>query len=235
MVHRAYRKRPDPAAAGKPLDYLREVSAEDAVILPEGDRTLRVPFAPTDGYGPDQANVWYADAKDARTLRLVESLRRHIKSTDSTARTRSKSKTPSRHGFRKPLDKDTIVAIESASMAATRKHFSLCYKLVEICKDNRGWDITAISKSRGVELHLEVKGHLGDVIQFELTPNEFEKMQAMQRTYRICVVRRALECDMVEVFAPKLSKDGNWILKDAKSGAIVKLSPRIAARASQIH
>ena len=95
-----------------------------------------------------------------------------------------------------------------------------------------GWDL--IATKRNIILHLEVKGHRGDVIQFELTPNEYEKMQKMDQTYRVCVVRQALTSDAVEVYAPKRMASGAWELCSENGKSKVSLVPHVAARASEI-
>jgi hypothetical protein len=118
-------------------------------------------------------------------------------------------------------------------MAATEKHFSEQYRIARVHTENRGWDFTATSRTTGRQLQLEIKGHLGDVIQFELTPNEFEKMQANHRTYRICVVRQALRYDTVEVYVPR-EKNGRWQLVCESTSSVVQLTPKTAARARQI-
>jgi hypothetical protein len=131
---------------------------------------------------------------------------------------------------RSPLDNQTILAIEAASMKAVIAHFQRQgYDVEEVHRDYCGWDLTA-TKGRET-LHLEVKGHRGNEFQFELSPNEYEKMKKMPATYRVCVVRKALESDRVEIFVPERLSSETWILREIGGRPVISLGERIAARA----
>ena len=233
VFNRQYWKRPNPKLKERTgeIAYLAEANAEDARLLLEKERKFHVPFAPADGYGPGQANVWYGDQRDKRSKSLVAKLRKYIgtKTQSEAEKVAAKS-----GGWGTPLPKQKLLEIEKASMEATEKHFAKSHSIEIVARDNRGWDITAIHKKNKSALHLEVKGHLGNVIQFELTPNEYGRMQDMKSTYRICVVRNALNSDTVEVYTPKKLPDGNWELHDKENGIKVILNERIGARASQV-
>ena len=94
------------------------------------------------------------------------------------------------------------------------------YSLKSVEKDNRGWDLEATKK--GKTLYLEVKGHLGNVIQFELTPNEYARMQEHSKIYRVCVV-----------FTPQMNNEF-WFLVSDIGTQIVRLSEKTAAKASEV-
>jgi hypothetical protein len=83
VFHKTYLKRPGPSKSGtwKKLDYLCQVPAENAVLLPEAERTFEVPYAPVAGKGfPGQSNLWYATDNRANTKRFVTRLRKYIAS-----------------------------------------------------------------------------------------------------------------------------------------------------------
>jgi len=234
VAHKQYWIRPNPAGAKQPrsLSYLCEAPADSAVLLPENKRTFVVPYAPKDRFGPGQSNVWYADVSDPRAKSFVQRLRKYIGTNERTVRTSSDKKGGGK--WSKPLSKEKILAIEKASMEATERHFKKQYATEVIARDNRGWDITATHRGNGSNLHLEVKGHLGSAIQFELTPNEYRKMRDMKGTYRICVLRDALKNGNIEVFHPKELADGTWELFDRKNKTKILLTERTGAKASQI-
>ena len=100
--------------------------------------------------------------------------------------------------------------------------------MVSLCKDNRGWDLEA-SKD-GETLKLEVKGHLGNVIQFELTPNEYSKLKEFNKAYRVCVVRSALNQADLSIFSPRC-KNGKWYLVSSLNKEKIFLAERTGARA----
>lgn len=229
VFHRHYRRRPDPGAGREPLDYLCEVDAEDAILLPVDARERFVPFAPVDGPGyPGQSHVWYGDGATPNGAALAAEMRAYLRSLPG-ARVGGTTGAGRGPRGRRP-DQDVIREVEKLSMAATRRHFDdLGYRVEFVHRDNSGWDVTA-SKGRKL-LRLEVKGHLGDVVHFELTPNEYAKMQAYADTYRVCLVRSALTSDRVEVLAPVRDRDGRWSL--VGGGVAVALDERIGAKASE--
>lgn len=232
VFHKSYRKRPNPKP--KPhwdkLDYLCEVDCENAVLLPESERTENVPYAPVHGRGlPGHSHVWYGGSAEGK--KLTDRLRRYMNRKQPGTILRSAN--PPQLNGEKHLNKKLILAVENASMLATTKHFEQAgYSVREVHRDCCGWDLTA--ERSGNILRLEVKGHIGDVVRFELTPNEYAKMALLNKDYRVCVVRKALVSDTVEVFAPRRTPDGLWELWDKSNGTVLKLGEFIAARASEI-
>lgn len=80
---------------------------------------------------------------------------------------------------------------------------------------------------------IEVKGHKGNVVQFELTPNEYAQLQQKKDKYRACVIRNALTEPDLTVFAPKKKRDC-WFLVEIDGNEKVRLDEKVAARAVQI-
>jgi hypothetical protein len=61
-------------------------------------------------------------------------------------------------------------------------------------RDYVGWDLEAERDS--VVLKIEVKGLSGNVVVFDVTPNEYIKMQ-QEANYRICVVNSVLSTNKI--------------------------------------
>ncbi len=230
VFHKRYRRRPDPVPGGEPLDYLCEVDADDAILLPISKRVRFVPYAPVNGHGyPGQSNIWYGDDATPAGASLAAEMRTYLRSLRKARRDAPVVGRPGGR-TRKP-DQDLIRTVEERSMQATRQHFGrLGYDVDFVHRDNRGWDATA-TKGQKV-LRLEVKGHLGEVVHFELTPNEYSRMREYADTYRVCLVRSALTCDLVEVLEPFQTDAGQWRLKG--DGVLIELGERVGAKASQI-
>ncbi|MCE5989547.1 DUF3883 domain-containing protein [Pseudomonas sp. LM20] len=233
VFHKTYRKRRGLKTHGdwEKLDYLCEVDAEDAVLLDELDRTFEVPYAPVHGKGyPGHSNVWYGDAKEPRSQDFLKDLSNYI---DQYSKAAGKSNGAGKSGSRSSqYDKDLIANIEKAAIRTTWDYYeSLGYKLTSVEKDNRGWDLEAL---KGAELlRLEVKGHLGSVVQFELTPNEYMQMQGNASSYRVCMVRACLSTpELTILFPKKIGQD--WMLETSDLKIRVQLSEKIAAKASEV-
>ncbi len=231
VFHKKYRKRRGKKRLGDwdKLDYLCQVDAERAVLLPEDLRSFEVPYAPANGKGfPGQSNVWYPHSDSPEVTQFVARLRKYIASPPKGS-SATKNSAPPKGGWAAAPDKDLITQIEQAAISATSAYFGKeGYKVVSVEKDNRGWDLEATKE--GGCLFIEVKGHMGNVIQFELTPNEYAQLQANHRSYRVCVVRNALENSEVEVYVPS-EKNGAWSLIRHNGEGRVQLSEKVAARA----
>ncbi|ATH07092.1 hypothetical protein BIY24_03810 [Halobacteriovorax marinus] len=82
-------------------------------------------------------------------------------------------------------------------------------------------------------LYLEVKGHLGDVIQFELAPNEYDKMKEFHLEYRVCVVCEALTTPSLDILDVTKAENG-WHLISQDRRRTIKLFEKVAAKAAEI-
>ena len=65
------------------------------------------------------------------------------------------------------------------------------WRVVSVESENVGWDLTVDNGED--ELHVEVKGHQGDRIQCELTPNEYKQAKRKNHAYYLAVVTNALQ------------------------------------------
>ncbi len=226
VFHKEYRKRRGSKKQGDwdNIDYLCEVSDENATLLQVPGRTFQIPR----GKGfPGQSNVWYENKKNSDVTRFKRQLRKYINSGYST---REKRQNKGKRG-RKPNKKE-ILAIELAAIKEAWAFYEKQgYELSSVEADNVGWDLEAVNGDE--TLLIEVKGHKGNVVQFELTPNEYAQLQQKKDKYRICVIRNALTEPDLTVFAPKKKRDC-WFLVEIDGNEKVRLDEKVAARAVQI-
>ncbi|KZC35719.1 hypothetical protein RHOFW510R12_08235 [Rhodanobacter sp. FW510-R12] len=226
VFHKAYRKRRGRPKMGDwaGLDYLCEVDADDALLVQERDRDFRVPH----GKGfIGQSNVWYPDEGNPEALRIVDRLRKYIGGSTGTRVNPTQGK---RGGKWSKPNKDLVTQIEQAAVALAEKHYKQQgYAVKSVERDNRGWDIE-VRKGKEV-LYVEVKGHIGNVIQFELTPNEYLRLQEHHSRYRVCVLRNATSNgNELEIYAPKVV-DKYWVLQRLDKPGEIRFNEQVAAKA----
>lgn len=226
IFHKEYRKRRGSKKHGDwdNIDYLCEVSSENGMLLKLSDRTFQMPR----GKGfPGQSNIWYENKKNIDVTQFKRQLRKLINSGKIVRGNLNKK--GKRGG--KPNKKE-ILAIERAAVEKAWIFYEKQgYELSSVEADNVGWDLEAVNDEE--ILFIEVKGHKGNVIQFELTPNEYAQLQKQKDNYRVCVVRNALtEPDLI-VFSPK-KKIGCWFLAEIDGNEKVRLDEKVAAKAVQI-
>ena len=224
VFHKEYRQRRGERSAGdwNKIYYLSEVSSDSAKLLPVAERTFLIPK----GKGfPGTSNVWYGDDQSPMVLDFKNKLRCYIHQFEFRNE-------PLGRPNRGNSSKELILAIEKAAVNLTWDHYkALGFEVVSVENDNVGWDLEASKNGR--TLLVEVKGHKGNAIQFELTPNEYSQMRIHQDDYRICVVRNALnEPDLIELFPTE--DEEFWYLEDIDGSKIVRLQEKIAAKAVQI-
>jgi hypothetical protein len=230
LFHKSYRKRRGQRHQGdwESLYYLCEADVENTVLLDSEGRDFEVPYAPAHGKGfPGHANIWYGGDGAENSLNFLADLRKYLNSVSVVlAKKERKGKS------QVPADKDLISRIEKAAVDKVWTHFEMLgYALASVEKDNRGWDLEAV---KGDEiLHLEVKGHIGNVVQFELTPNEYSQMKSKMMTYRVCMVRTCLGSPELSILVPKEHECG-WMLESQDHAVKIALTEKIAAKAGEI-
>lgn len=228
VFHKEYRKRRGSKKQGdwNKIEYLCEVLYENATLLPESERTFQVPK----GKGfPGQSNVWYENKENSNVIQFIKKLRKYIKGDGSSS---FKAKRKSRGNRGGKPNKKEMFGIERSAIEETWAYYEgKGYELLSVEADNAGWDLEAVKGNE--TLLLEVKGHKGNVVQFELTPNEYSQLQQQKDTYRICVVRNALTEPDLTIFVPKKRK-GHWWLVELDENEMIRLDEKVAARAVQI-
>ncbi len=212
VFHKYYRTHPKRRHYG----YLCEVKAENAVLLLEEERMLIPPALPL-----KMRTFRYLDGKENAKLR------KWLRKKFIEKQKPDKKSGAGKKRYGEPLSAEKRREIENSAVAKVTEYYeSKEYEVKSVETDNVGWDLD-VSKD-GEILRVEVKGHKGDVIQFELTPNEYEQMQ-VQKKYRVCVVCQALEKSprLIELF-PVL--EDKWTLQTKDGKKIVELEERTAAR-----
>ena len=168
-----------------------------------------------------QANVWYADSREAN-----EEIRNDILSYIATG-TLPLSRRRNQHRTPHQSDPAKRRLVEDAAIKVTTDHFAnLDYELTTVEKDNVGWDLEARLDNR--LLRLEVKGLSGPNVAIELTPNEYAKMQENKTTYQICTVTSALTAPDLKIFSFNNESD-HW---ESDDGRALEINEVISAKCS---
>lgn len=226
IFHKEYRKRRGSKKQGdwNNIDYLCEVSSENGTLLALPERVFQIPRG--NGF-PGQSNVWYENDANTEVIAFKKKLRKLINNGKVT---NIKSNEKGKRGG-KPNKKE-ILAIERAAVEKAWSFYEKQgYEISSVETDNVGWDIEAIKEKE--ILLIEVKGHKGNVIQFELTPNEYAQLKEQKKNYRVCVVRNALTSPDLTEFLPK-KKKCCWYLSENNGNEEVRLDEKVAAKAVQI-
>jgi len=181
--------------------------AKDCTLVPVDSREKKVPTG--NGF-MGQNLVWYADGMTknctpvdkARVLQFKKEVLSYIENYSDKQKKKNS----------KIVDTDLKVKVEKSAIEYVSNHYqSLGYTILDVQKENKGWDLEA-SKGRST-LKIEVKGLAGNAMDFLLSKNEYEKMRASENReiYRICVVTNALTSPELTTFL-KYSK--NWVAED---------------------
>ncbi len=213
---------------GTKVGYYIRTRAEDAVLVPVGQRDFPVPYH---GKGlPGQASVFYAEESDAAEMKAwLSSARNYISSwSGNTVVGRSGGA----GGWPCAPDAAHNAAVEAAAIAFVRSR--LGEESRDRQKDNCGWDLEFTRG--GLTLCVEVKGLSGAALGIELSPNEYAAMKrAMNKgfsegQYRVAVVCNALTEPELFLFAHASGTD--WICE--LTSKHISVTERIAARLSEV-
>lgn len=225
--------------------YLCTANVGSVHLLPETSRTMEILHAPAGNVGfTGQSNVWYPTEKRdyPKVVSFLKELRRYINSKpkplaaldeeDVGGAGANNGGRGGRRG-RKPDAAHNAEVELKAVEAVKNKYKKAGYTVESVEKDNCGWDLVA--KKGKQKLYIEVKGCAGSTIYFELTPNEYKKLQEHSDRYRVCIVCEALDTPIIYDFGPAWhSQSKKWRLSSTKHGAVVTLSERVAAVGAEI-
>ena len=118
---------------------------------------------------------------------------------------------------RSQVDVEKRMAVERAAVKCVQTYFEDDGCVVtSVESDNVGWDLTVTKSNR--ELHVEVKGHQGNRINCELTPNEYKRAKRKTHTYFLAVVTEALEKPCLRIFQPIRESKGKELKWDCIVG-----------------
>ncbi|WP_316677041.1 protein NO VEIN domain-containing protein [Ralstonia chuxiongensis] len=213
--------------------FLCVADVADVHLLAEELRTFVVPAAPAGHKGfPGQSNVWYPmrQTHQPAVLAFAKRLRKYISTATAMPPQQDELEAPARRkGGRKRAKPDRAhnVAVEAAAIDAALAYYEDKGYVVETVEtENLGWDLEA-TKGQALLL-IEVKGVSVPTIYFELTPNEYRRLQEYAPQFRVCIVCSALDEPRLFELAPARRKN-DWCLRSKSGDVLVQLKERIAA------
>jgi hypothetical protein len=241
VFHKHYGERPGsiPGMEREGRRYLCSTDARDAYLLPEQKRLFKVPTAMSGNKGfPGQSNVWYPAIHlgEPDVKEFVQRVRSYI------GRSRQQAVAPAdeaskvgakRRGWPRRPDHAHNALVEAIAVDYAWQHFEQQkWRVKSVETENHGWDLVV---SRGNQiLHVEVKGTSLESVGFELTPNEFLRLQERSKTYRVCVVCKVFSGKPeIFVLSPRLVRD-EWHLHQKSPPMRVGLMARVAAIGREI-
>lgn len=196
------------------IGYIVKAKSADCTLLPVDRRVLRVPRRRSGGMG--QSNIWYAD--QPKNAQFKQTVLRFI----DTGVVPVARKQPTKKGHAWQPDPYRRRKVEEKAIKRTFEHYKgLGYAVDSVEKDNVGWDLEAILDNK--LLRLEVKGLSGTNLAIEMTPNEYQRMQEHQNSYRICVVANALGNKPVLYIFAHSSESGAWEDDDGRQLMITEI------------
>ncbi|WP_424946233.1 DUF3883 domain-containing protein [Candidatus Spongiihabitans sp.] len=111
------------------------------------------------------------------------------------------------HSKRSRGDVEKRMAVEREAVECVQTYFEDDgWVVASVENDNVGWDLTVTKSNR--ELHVEVKGHQGNRINCELTPNEYKHAKRKNHDYCLAVVTETLEKPYLRIFQPDHKSKG---------------------------
>ena len=141
----------------------------------------------------------------------------YIKGKKINTNKKSKSKS-------KKVNIEKRLKVEKIAIDIVKEYYeNINYTVKSVEKENVGWDLEAIIDK--TKLKLEVKGLSGKELQFELTPNEYEKSKKYIKDYRLCIVTNSLKTPVLKVFYYSY-EDKKWTDGKIK----LKIEEKIAAK-----
>jgi len=185
-IYRHVQETPDDMRVfdGNRLEFSVKAKKKDCTLLKEDARVFRIPRGKK---GLGRANIWYADEGREDFKRSV------FEYIDSDVPPPNTAKRKTSAGRAHQPDTQKRLKVEKKAVDFVTAYYQRWGYVVESFeKDNLGWDLEA--RHSDDLLRIEVKGLSGDEILFDLTPNEYDKMNdsKIKDSYRIAVVTKAL-------------------------------------------
>jgi len=207
---------------GEDIDFFTVADEVNCRLLSIDERVFKIPRGRG---GMGRSNVWFADLEENRNVR--HTIWDYINNNNN--KILKNNITKSKKG--KPWQPDPLKRqqVEKNAINTVTDHYNEWgYVVDSVENDNVGWDLEATIND--ITLKLEVKGLSQENILFELTPNEYKKMNENINNYRICVVTRALsENPLLKIFLYSPENDtweddiGNKLQINEKISAIMSL------------
>lgn len=200
----------------EPYGYLCRVESENAFLVKDESKRIKIPSDLWSG----TRYLYYVD--DEHSADFAQWFREYMSQSIGG----ENGVIPARI-----INKEKIREIEKKAVDRVTEHYEekgCTVKSVEA--EKCGWDLTATGEDT---LYIEVKGHEGPTVQFELTPNEYKKMQEHHQNYRVCVVCSTLSDNFQLIEAYPCQKNGKWFLREVEGSRDIRLEEKIAAVASK--
>ncbi|TJV70688.1 MAG: DUF3883 domain-containing protein [Mesorhizobium sp.] len=203
--------------------YTAEAAANNAKLLPVGNREFEAPTHHSMTGGLGQSPVWYGgnDAFRWRVWRYIQGVERNLKLPNPSPSKRKGGSLPRNHNseLRRKVEK---IAVDHATAFFESKAGG-SYSIESVELEGRGWDLEA---TRGREkLLIEVKGLSGTGAVCEFTPNEYAKAHHddHRNSYVIYIVTGCLSDNPVaSIF--RFTAKGAWEAADGRCLSVVPLT-----------
>lgn len=210
-----YSKNLDRVYVGEEIGYNVKAKEEDVTLLTLDERVF--PIKRTGKGWMGRSNIWYADQEQN------QSFKKDVMEYIFNKKLPKIKKPEGKNGIPRQTDPYLRQKIETIAIKKTFDYYeNHGYHVKSKEKDNLGWDLEASINNR--KLRIEVKGLSLENVNFELTPNEYEKMDMFKESYRICVVVNALKNPILKIF---YYDDGSW---QDKNGNALKIEERKSAK-----
>ncbi|MFZ7121126.1 MAG: protein NO VEIN domain-containing protein [Eubacteriaceae bacterium] len=201
---------------------------KDSVLLQEDERNFIIPIATTEQNGFGRANIWHADSKTDIPFKnkVIEFIANYERSSPVITKKVSKSI----NLYQADIEKRQAIEL-SAMNTVSSWYKDKGWNVEDVSNKNLGWDIEA--KLENQILLIEVKGLSGNNINFELTPQEYEKMKnpPFNCIHKICVVSNALSSDKM-LYHLKYNNSSNSLINENNKKEL-HLQERTAARVTE--
>lgn len=161
--------------------YICKTKKEYGYCVPINKRYFKIPYSKRTPGGFGHSPVWYADNiedKDEFQKKVLRYIDEIIEGTNKGG----------------PTDIDKKMKIEKNAVDTVKKYYTdLKYSIRSVEKDNIGYDLIATQKEKKEELFIEVKGLSQNIINIQLTPNEYKTLKENHEKYKVAIVTNALE------------------------------------------
>ena len=209
------------------MDYRISAKNEDVTLVPFEYRG-RPEFSLGRGEGwIGQANWWFPERQ---TSDEVQEFLRNLRAAMGQVGERRPA--PSRR-WGGNSDVERKAKVEQAALRIVTKYYEDDFDVVNVDKENLGWDLEARPKIGGDPICLEVKGLFDTELKVGLTPREFRALDSHSKgtkpLYRLCVVTGALSS------LPKLhvlsydDTSKEWLSETIEKVVDLKIMPLIGA------
>ena len=192
-------------------------------LVPVDERLLKVPY----GKGRPMRALSYGKNlcdSDKENKSLLAGLDGLMSGTPQSRPPKNQKKLNGGSG--KNIDVEKRMVVEKTAVDCVTTYYeNIGWESKSVEGDNVGWDLTMTWGND--ELHVEVKGHQGNKITSELTPNEYANAKSKKHAYRLAVVTKALtKTPCLRIFEPTIYKNAKNLQWDCIFGNNTVLSTK---------